>query len=163
MTAADVVDRIRRGRAIINYGGHGDPEEWVSPHLTVADVDSLKDNGSLPWVMANACNTAQFTAANSIGEAWQRQPFGAVLYLGSMTLTDWDEDDIFQRRMYDGIFQNGLSEFASMTAFAMQEVWRYYGGAGQSRYYFETYVTLGDPSMRLRTWTARSVRLVGPT
>ena len=78
-----------------------------------------------------------------------------------MTLTDWDEDDIFQRKMYDGIFQNGLSEFAGMTTFAMQEVWRYYGGAGQSRYYFETYVTLGDPSMRLRTWVTRSVKALG--
>ena len=43
------------------------------PHLSIADVESLQDNGSIPWVMANACDTAKFTS-NSIGSFGNASP-----------------------------------------------------------------------------------------
>lgn len=150
-TGWDALARIQQGRGIINYGGHGNIEIWGSPTVTIPDVLSLKDNGAIPWVIANACYTGNFTG-DSIGEVWHQHPHGAVMYLGSMDSSLWDEDDIYQRRMYDGIFKNGYREFSDITAFAASELWKHYGGAGNSKYYWETYVTLGDPSMKLRTW-----------
>jgi hypothetical protein len=161
-TTADVLSHLAEGRGIINYGGHGGPDEWVGPQVSISDVLALKSAAAIPLVIANACETADFRDGNSIGEAWQRAPHGAVAYLGSMDFTYWDEDDIFERRMYDGIFAHGLSRLDEITAYAGQELWRYYGGKGRSQYYDETYVTLGDPSLSIRTWATRGVKIWGP-
>ena len=71
------------------------------------------------------------------------------MFWGSLWTSYWDEDDILERRMYDGIFQKGKSTFADITSNALSEHWRHYGGAGKSEYYWETYVSFGDPSPKL--------------
>ena len=51
--------------------------------------------------------------------------------------------------MYQGIFELDLKTFAEITHYALEKVWQYYGGKARSAYYWETYVTLGDPSISL--------------
>lgn len=63
--------------------------------------------------------------------------------------SDADEDDILERKMYDGIFAQGKLGFGAFTDYALAEVWRHYGGAVRSKYYMETYVLFGDPSMQM--------------
>jgi hypothetical protein len=79
-----------------------------------------------------------------------------------MDLTYWKEDDILQRRMYDAIYRAGSLEIDRFTAHALKEVWRHYGGQGRSKYYWETYVSFGDPSLSIRTWDTRKTRFIGP-
>lgn len=148
-TSQDVVRRMREGRALINYGGHGDTNEWVGPEITVEDVQSLDHPEALPVVIANACITGQFTG-ESFGETWLKARHGAVVYWGSMDSTYWDEDDILQRKLYDVVFGDGMMTVAAFTEASLAEVWRYYGGRGRSKYYFETYVVFGDPTLRMR-------------
>ena len=62
----------------------------------------------------------------------------------------WDEDDILERRMFDGVFTLNKQNFGEITQFALSEVWKYYGGANRSTYYWETYHVFGDPSINLR-------------
>lgn len=161
VTHDQVVDRMRAGRGFINYGGHGDNLEWISPHVDVKDVQSMKDPSAIPFVMANACVTGRFKE-RSFGEVWQREPSGSIIYWGSMDNTYWDEDDILQRRFYDAMYGAKVREFGKLSHKGLLEMWRYYGGKGRSAYYFETYVTFGDPLTHLRTAPTRRVLMEGP-
>jgi len=161
VTDAQVVERMREGRSFISYGGHGGVGYWVAPRVEKADVMSLSHDSALPFVVSNACVTGQFTG-DSFGETWQKHPQGAIAFWGSMGNTYWDEDDILQRRMYDAMFQRGQRRISDFTAGGLAEVWKHYGGLGKSKYYWETYVTFGDPFTRLRTRTPRVLRVEVP-
>lgn len=159
---AKVVETMGLGRTIINYSGHGSTTSWAGPTVTQANVRSLRDPDAMPFVISNACITGDFRIAESFGETWIRHEFGAIAFWGSMDSSYWDEDDILERRMYDSIFRDGRLTFSDHTNAALSEVWRYYGGANRSKYYWETYVLFGDPSLDLRTETLRNVSIDGP-
>jgi hypothetical protein len=145
----EVMKAAQEGRTIINYSGHGAITYWDAPSISQENVRELKSS-SLPFVISNACITGDYREAESFAETWQRHEFGAIAFWGSMDSTFWDEDDILERRMYDGIFKLAKKSFAEITAHALAEVWNYYGGEGSSKYYWETYNLFGDPSIELR-------------
>ncbi len=146
---ADVLAALTQGRSIINYSGHGATTFWDAPRLTQPDVRAL-DGGSLPFVVSNACITSDFRLAESFGETWQRQEWGASMFWGSMDSTYWDEDDVLERAMYDAIFRDNKLVFGDLTHYALSRVATHYGGQGRSSYYWETYHMFGDPSLSLR-------------
>lgn len=145
----NVMQAISKGRTIINYSGHGAQTYWAGPHITQENVRSLKSK-TLPFVISNACVTADFREEESFAETWIRHEFGAIMYLGSMDSSYWDEDDIYERRMFDGIFTKGKQNFGEISDFGLAETWRQYGGEGKSKYYRETYHMFGDPSLKLK-------------
>jgi hypothetical protein len=148
---AEVMKSLTKGRSIVDYSGHGANTFWDAPRVDQDDVRSLDaTSSSLPFVISNACITGDFRVDESFAETWQRHEYGAVMFWGSMDSTYWDEDDILEKRMFDGIFKNGNSTFAKITDFALAEVWKYYGGQERSQYYRETYHMFGDPSVNLR-------------
>ena len=148
-TTDDVMKAIGLGRSIVDYSGHGANTYWAGPEFDQSNVRALKASG-LPFVISNACITGDFRVGESFAETWQRHEFGAVMFWGSMDSTYWDEDDILERRMFDGIFRDKTLVFGDITRFAMVEMAKFYGNAGRSAYYFETYHMFGDPSMTLR-------------
>ena len=150
-SGAQVVSTISQGRFLINYSGHGSTTSWAGPHVSQDDVRSLSDEGVLPFVISNACVTGQFTIDESYGETWIKHPAGAIMFWGSMDSSYWDEDDIMEKKMYHGIYEHGFRGFSKITQYALSELWKHYGGQGRMKYYWETYVTFGDPSIDLRT------------
>lgn len=146
-----VREALGLGRTIIDYSGHGANTYWDAPRFEPEDVRNLADPNALPFVIANACITGDYRVDESFGETWQRHPYGAITYWGSMDSTYWDEDDILERRMFDGIFKGEKRTFSEITHHALAEMWIHYGGEGFSDYYWETYVLFGDPSIPLRT------------
>ena len=153
---------INQGRTIINYSGHGAHTFWDAPGVTQQDVRNLNHSSARPFVISNACITGDFTKDESFAETWQRHGKGAILFWGSMDNTYWDEDDILEKAMYRGIFEHGNRHFRSITQYALQEHFRHYGGAGRSKYYWETYIPFGDPSVRLRLKRPSQIALNGP-
>lgn len=149
-TGSNLKASIAEGRNFITYSGHGYSGGWAGPDLSSADVKTLHDPEMMPFVLGFACNTADQQSAENFAEAWQRHPFGAILYLGSVDSSYWDEDDILERRLFDGIFA-GRTEFGDTLNNALLQHWAHYGGAGKSKYYWESYTTFGDPSISLRT------------
>ncbi len=147
--ADKVKEAFAAGRSIINYSGHGANTFWDAPRVTQADVRNLSNPNALPFVISNACITGDFRVTESFAETWARQRYGAIVFWGSMDNTLWDEDDILERRMYDGIFSQGFTNFAQITTNALSELAKFYGGEGYSKYYFETYHIFGDPSLDL--------------
>ena len=144
------VKTIAKGRTIINYSGHGSHTSWAAPTVTPADVKKIKSTDALPFVISNACITGDFRITESFAETWQRHEFGSIAFWGSMDSSYWDEDDILERRLFDGIFKHQNTHFSQITDYALSELWRHYGGQGLSSYYRETYVLFGDPSQNLR-------------
>ena len=156
-----VREALELGRTVIDYSGHGANTYWDAPRLEQDDVRNLADPNALPFVIANACITGDYRVDESFGETWQRHPYGAITYWGSMDSTYWDEDDILERRMFDGIFKGNKRTFAEITHNALTELWTFYGGKGFSDYYWETYVLFGDPSIPLRTAKMNDMTLAG--
>ncbi|MFA6236905.1 MAG: C25 family cysteine peptidase [Bacteriovorax sp.] len=144
-----VMNSITEGRAIIDYSGHGANTFWDAPRVEQSDVRALKHT-SLPFVVSNACITGDYRVSESFAETWQRHEWGAIMFWGSMDSTYWDEDDILERAMFDGIFKFSKKEFGEITKYANAEVSRFYSGEGRSKYYWETYHMFGDPSIQLR-------------
>lgn len=159
---AKVVSTLNLGRGLINYSGHGATTYWAGPTVDQNNVRSLNHQDALPFVISNACITGQFTIDESFGETWIKHPNGAILYLGSMDSSYWDEDDVMERRMYHQIFEYNKLAFNDIIDYSLSEVWRRYGGENRSKYYWETYVTFGDPSIHLRTEEVKNVTLSGP-
>lgn len=156
-----VHDTLGLGRTIIDYSGHGANTFWDAPRVSQDDVRNLKST-SLPFVISNACITGDFRVDESFAETWQRHAQGAVMYWGSMDSSYWDEDDILERRMFDGIYTGGKEDFTQITENAQLELWKFYGGEGSSKYYRETYLLFGDPSLKLRTSYAANYSVMGP-
>ena len=159
-STANVMASLQDGRTIVDYSGHGANTFWAGPHIDQANVRSIQ-NDSMPFVISNACITGDFRVDESFAETWQRSATGAVMFWGSMDSSYWDEDDILERRMFDGIYRDHLATFQDITTFAMNELWKQYGGQGKSVYYWETYHTFGDPSMMLRTQATKGVNIEG--
>lgn len=157
---AKVHEVMNLGRTIIDYSGHGSSTSWAGPNVSQSDVRALR-NDSLPFVIGNACNTGDFRVGESFAETWLRHPYGAIAYWGSMDSSYWDEDDILEKRMFDAIFRDGMHSIGDFTSYALSEVWRHYGGAGYSKYYWETYTIIGDASVQLRTTRSEELKIEG--
>jgi hypothetical protein len=149
-TGKMAMSHIRDGRYLVNYSGHGATTYWYKPNVTASMVRSMDDKGTLPWVISNSCITGQFNVKESFSETWLRHPYGAIGFWGSMDNTYWGEDDILEKRMYDGIFKDKLRTYSAITQNALKQHWKHYGGNGKSKYYWETYVLMGDPSTEFK-------------
>lgn len=117
---------------------------------------TLREPRPLPWVAPRACVAKVFGV-----EEW-REPSHTIASWGALDTTFVEEDRVLERQLQEGMRLPGKLVFGDLTRWALGEVWRHYGGAGLSRYYWETYVTLGDPTVSLRTTDAREVRVEGP-
>jgi hypothetical protein len=150
VTGADVLNSLKRGSGLVVYSGHGEEYEWETPKITFSDLQALQGNEALPFVFSHACDTGRFTRDESFSEAWQRNPGGGVFFWGSMDLTFWDEDAVIQKSWMTAVYNLKKRTIAELTDYALSELWRYYGGKEKSDYFWETYVTLGDPALRFK-------------
>lgn len=143
----DVFDALNAGRALVNYQGHGGTGEWIGPEFTQSDVRRLNHPEALPLVVSMACYTGNFTV-DSFAETWLRSPKGGLLFWGSVDALYWDKaDDLIGRAMYDALYKWNRKQVGWVFHHSLAEGWKYLGGEGKSKYYWETHVILGDPSL----------------
>ena len=171
--AATVEDSIKKlfkkGISFLNYTGHGDATGWLDPVIKAKDVDSLKNRNMYPFIISNACRTAQYTFSTSLGNRMVlSKEKGAIGFIGCANDSYWDEDyfwavgagsvttdPTYQNTSlgaYDRLFHiNG--ESPSEWYFTMGQV-NYAGNMAVSaststrkKYYWETYNLIGDPSI----------------
>ncbi len=90
---AGVYDEERISVSLINFTAHCSPTAWAGPYLYASDIHNLTNTGKYPLAIGNCCQSALFSHAESIGEAWVRaENKGAVAYIGSAPNTHWFED-----------------------------------------------------------------------
>jgi hypothetical protein len=149
---SDITSNINAGRSIANYSGHGNQVSWSNPGFGIANINALTNADKYPFVISNACLTTDIGYGECYGEHWVNVAAkGAIAHWGSSNYTYWNEDDILEKRMYRAIFDDEIYTLAGFTNQAKYYHYQYYSGGGLSRYYYECYLLIGDPSVMLPT------------
>lgn len=146
-TGADVIAAINEGAGVTDYSGHGLENGWSNPSVENSDVMALTNDGKFGLVISNACLTNRFDYMHAcFGEVWIRQDnTGAVAHIAGSASTYWDEDDWWQRTVFDMVFENGYYAAASFMYRGCLEV--ELRGSSAAEYYFNIYHIMGDPSL----------------
>ncbi len=169
-TAKDsIIKLINKGVSFINYTGHGEADGWLHLNIKSSDIPDFENRNMYPFVISNACRTAQFNLAASFGNKMLvTGEKGAIGFIGCSNDSYWDEDycwavgagtptadPTYQTKglgAYDRLFHTH-GEPASDWYFTMGQI-NYAGNMAVSasttsrkKYYWETYNLLGDPSI----------------
>ena len=164
-----IIKLINKGISFINYTGHGDAQGWLHVDIKSTDVQLFENKNMYPFVISNACRTAQFNIDNSLGTSMLlTADKGAIGFIGCSNDSYWDEDYywavgpglISADPTYEG---SGLGAYDRMfhTHGESPSDWYYtmgqinYAGnlavsatnSQRKRYYWETYNLIGDPSV----------------
>jgi hypothetical protein len=150
-TSDDVRDAINDGRGLVVFSGHGNTYYWGDgPAFYQTDVENLLNLNHYPVIFSHACDTGQFNYGECFAETWIRQDQkGAVAFIAASESTLWPEDDILERRIFEGWWNESIDNLKGVLDYGLYELYQYYGGTGNSKYYFESYNLLGDPSLQI--------------
>ncbi|MFN8208631.1 MAG: C25 family cysteine peptidase [Bacteroidales bacterium] len=167
----EIIGKMDNGASFVNYTGHGYENRWVSPYFTVSHADTLKNLHKYFLVVSNGCNTSQFgfESSDCLGEALLKVPqAGAIGHIGGTDQTYWDEDFYWSvgnglisvnpeygnkgLGAYDRTMHNHGEPFSEWYTTQAQMI--YAGnlavaasGSSLTKYYWEVYTLLGDPSL----------------
>lgn len=160
---------ISNGVSFINYTGHGTEEGWLHVDIKTPDIKKFGNKSMYPFVISNACRTAEFDDTTSFGNKMLlTSGAGAVGFIGCSNDSYWDEDFTWAvgtgipnsdprysqtgLGAYDRLFHNN-NELPSDWYITMGQV-NFAGNLSVSsspslkkKYYWETYTLLGDPSI----------------
>jgi hypothetical protein len=170
-----ILKLINGGVSFINYSGHGSSDGWLysktgtSFYLKYADVAKMTNRYMYPFVISNACRTAQFNNPNSLANKMVLAGGkGALGFIGCSNDSYWDEDfywavgpgtpsvDVTYATTgpgaYDRLFHTH-GEQPSDWYYSMGQV-NFAGNlavsastSSRKKYYWETYNLVGDPSI----------------
>ncbi|MDY0099346.1 MAG: C25 family cysteine peptidase [Bacteroidales bacterium] len=164
-----ILKLISSGLSFVNYTGHGNSSGWLHVEIKSPDIDGFSNRNMYPFVISNACRTAQFNDTASFGNKMVTAiNKGAIGFIGCTNDSYWDEDFYWsvgagtpnsdpqysetQLGAYDRLFHR-KGEHPSEWYTTMGQV--NYGGnlsvsastSSRKKYYWETYALLGDPSI----------------
>jgi len=150
-TTYDVIDALNNGRSLAVFSGHGNPSGWGDgPPFYQSDVRVLTNKDAYPFVCSHACLTNTFDEPECFGETWLREENKAGLaFWGASGSTSWDEDDILEKGMFKAWWDDGLEWIGGMTDRGLYYLYENYSGGGETKYYFEAYNIMGDPSVHI--------------
>lgn len=161
---SDILGTINSGAALLNYTAHCTVGGWSSPSVTFSSIDTLE--ASQPMVYINNCCRSNDFSGTCFGEQLLRKENGgAIGVIGATNETLWEEDyywavgpkyplsiepvsdslrqGAFDRMLYGGIHTMGeLLHAGNMAVMA--------SGTRFSRFYWEIYCLLGDPTLMPR-------------
>jgi hypothetical protein len=151
-TTENLHSSINQGRSFVTYSGHGNITYWVAPHFTQQDIQQLTNTDAYPYVSSYACISGSFAnqTEDSFGETWVKSPAGAIGFLGTSNNSYWDEDDIMQKVFFDGYFKDKIVNAGLINNHALEGVRTAYNNSGKTKYYFEIYNLMGDPTVVLK-------------
>lgn len=164
-----VMKLISGGLSFINYSGHGTSAGWLHIDIKSPDIKNLTNKSRYPFIISNACRTAQFNDTASFGNKMLvSRNKGAIGFIGCTNDSYWEEDFIWavgQGTPNDNpkYSETGLGaldrlfhthgELPSDWYINMGQV-NYAGNLAVSatsslkkKYYWETYAVIGDPSV----------------
>lgn len=164
-----VLKLIKKGLSFINYSGHGSGAGWLHLDILTKDIAGFNNLNKYPFVISNACRTAQYNDTASFGNKMVVSPGkGSIGFIGCSNDSYWDED--FYWSVGTGIpgpnptyAKTGLGAYDRLfhTHGESPSEWYYTMGqvnfagnlsvsaspSGRKKYYWETYTLLGDPSV----------------
>jgi hypothetical protein len=160
---------FNKGLAILNYTGHGEATGFSDPQFRASMVSALTNVDEYPIIIANACRTAQINVtpcfATSMVNASGK---GAIGYIGCTNDSYWVDDFFWAvgpgTPGLDVTYEtSGKGAFDRLFHTHLEPPGEWYHTMGQinfsgnmsvsastsprKRYYWETYILLGDPSL----------------
>ena len=155
---------IGHGASLLNYTAHCTVGGWTSPSLTIGRVEEA--NGDQPMVYVNNCCKSNTFSGTGFGEQLLRLPVGgAVGVIGATNSTLWYEDyywavgpkwpvspansyDSLARGAFDALVGRhpSVATLGGLMTAGNLAVTSF--GSGYSRFYWEIYCLLGDPTLR---------------
>ncbi len=163
------INLISKGLSFINYTGHGSSAGWLHIDIKSPDIKKFSNSSMYPFVISNACRTAQFNDTASFGNKMVlSSDKGAIGFIGCSNDSYWDEDFVWavgegSPNSDPKYTQTGLgaldrlfhthNELPSDWYISMGQI-NFAGNMAVSsssslkkKYYWETYTVLGDPSI----------------
>ncbi len=160
---------FNKGLGILNYTGHGEAAGFSDPQFRASMVNDLTNVNEYPLIIANACRTAQINVTPCFGTSMvTTSGKGAIGYIGCTNDSYW-VDDFFWAVGPSAPGLNITYETSARGAFDRlfhthgEPPGEWYHTMGQinfsgnlsvsastsprKRYYWETYILLGDPSL----------------
>jgi len=160
---------FNKGLSILNYTGHGEATGFSDPQFKTSMVNQLTNVNEYPLVIANACRTAQINVTSCFGTALVAAPGkGAIGFIGCTNDSYWSDDFFWAVGPGTpglGVTYETTGEGAFDRLFHThgEEPGEWYYTMGQinfsgnmsvsastsprKKYYWETYILLGDPSL----------------
>jgi uncharacterized protein (UPF0297 family) len=157
------------GLSLLNYTGHGEATGFSDPLFKTSTLKDLTNENSYPLIIANACRTAQISVAGCFGTAMVATPGkGAIGFIGCTNDSFWSDDFFWsvgpgtpgQDITYE---TSGAGAFDRLFHTHGEPPGDWYHTMGQinfsgnmsvsastsprKKYYWETYMLLGDPSL----------------
>ena len=178
----EILADIELGAALLNYTAHCTRAGWSSPSVTYTSIDTL-DN-SQPVLYVNNCCLSNDFSGTCFGEQLLRKPQGgAIGVIGATNETLWEEDyywavgpkhpytsmptyDSLRRGAFDMLLDDdGITTCGELLQAGNMSVMA--SGTPYSRFYWEIYCLLGDPTLMPRLglprqqslWVSDSVEL----
>ncbi|RLE68947.1 MAG: hypothetical protein DRJ45_07290, partial [Thermoprotei archaeon] len=150
-----ITNALNTGRSWCVYSGHGSTTGWSDYGdlaYNISDVYNLSNSEKLPLILSFACLTGSYASYNEcFMEAWIRAPGGAISAMGSSVGSYWYEDDIFQRRIFDEMFDSNFVWIMGGINNGKIELYNYYGNTPRIRRYFEMYNLMGNGAIDVFT------------
>lgn len=160
---------FNNGLGILNYTGHGEATGFSDPQFRASMVSSLTNEHKYPLIIANACRTAQINVTPNFGTAMVTAPGkGAIGYIGCTNDSYWVDDFFWAvgpgTPGLDVTYEtSGRGAFDRLFHTHYEPPGEWYHTMGQinfsgnmsvsastsprKKYYWETYILLGDPSL----------------
>jgi len=160
---------FNKGLSILNYTGHGEAAGFSDPAFRTSMMNEFTNENEYPLIIANACRTAQINVAACFGTAMVATPGkGAIGFIGCTNDSYWSDDFFWSvgpgTPGQNVTFENtGPGAFDRLFHTHGEPPGEWYYTMGQinfsgnmsvsastsprKKYYWETYILLGDPSL----------------
>jgi len=168
-TASMVSTAINAGRSYINYTGHGDTQNWVSPNYTNSHVNMLTNNFMLPFIISVACNNGKFNAPQvCFAEAWMNatnsstgEYTGAVSTFMCSILQAWNPPMDTQDKVVE-LLTTGQKRSIGALVYNAQSAMLDVNNNNSGKEVMRTWILFGDPSLTIRTKVPEELAVQAP-
>ena len=171
VNAAMVKNQVNAGAGLINYIGHGSDFSWVTSGFSVTDMSGLTNTKQWPFIWSVACVNGNFQGQTCFAEGWLRarnagnEPTGAVAALMSTINQSWNSPMAGQDEMIDVLTEQFPSNikrtFGALSMAGCGKMIEEYTTDGENM--ADTWTIFGDPSLMVRTDTAKTIVASHPT
>ncbi len=147
-TTQQLIDALNDNKIFAIYSGHGGTTSWADgPPLSQSQVNGLT-NTVFPFVYSFACITGQYEYAECFGETWIRTDNGGSAFYGSSVNSYWDEDDVLERKIFEAMFVDEVTQITPMFDLGKIYLVNHFGSMTSTMIrYLEMYNLMGDPSL----------------
>jgi hypothetical protein len=171
-TLTAVTSAINDGRSFLNYRGQGWYTGWGPQYncypFQTTNVQSLNNGRMLTFVTSIGCGVGAFDQNSCFGEQWLElgsvtAPRGAVTFIGPTSNTHTAYNNLIDKGIYIGMFQEGLETPGQALARGRLYMYQAFGNEHWVEYQTRVYCILGDPTVHIWKDVPRPVSVAHPS